>query len=73
MDQSKSQTEQCVPPDLMGLHLSAEEQEKLQALLYKHRAVFAVHEEDYGLTSTIQHVIPAGNAPPVGERYRQIP
>lgn len=60
-------------PDLTGLHLSTEELEKLQALLHKHRAVFAVHEEDYGLTSTMQHSIPTGNAAPVRERYRQIP
>lgn len=35
MDQSKSQTEQCVHPDLMCLHLSTEEREKLQVWLYK--------------------------------------
>lgn len=32
-----------------------------------------MHEEDYGLTSTMQHSIPTGNAAPVRERYRQIP
>ncbi|XP_078028159.1 uncharacterized protein LOC144464543 [Epinephelus lanceolatus] len=60
-------------PDLTGFDLSVEEKERLQTLLHKHRAVFANHDEDYGQTSTVQHVIPTGEAPPVRERYRQIP
>jgi len=45
----------------------------MQTLLHKHQAVFATHEKDYGRTSTVQHVIPTGEAPPVRECYRQIP
>lgn len=74
---SLQKSKQCVEknslPNVTDLGLSAEEREKLQTLLHKHQAVFATHNEDYGRTSTIQHAIPTGKAPPVGERHRQIP
>ncbi|KAK7888599.1 hypothetical protein WMY93_024159 [Mugilogobius chulae] len=69
----KPQPEQCVLPDLTNIDLPAEQKQRLHDLLYRHRAVFAQHDEDYGLTSTMQHEIPTGLAPPVRERYRQIP
>uniref|UniRef100_A0AAV2JK55 Uncharacterized protein n=1 Tax=Knipowitschia caucasica TaxID=637954 RepID=A0AAV2JK55_KNICA len=52
---------------------SKKQKERLQALLHKHRATFASSDEDYGLTTTVQHVIPTADAPPIRERYRQIP
>ncbi|CAL9695460.1 unnamed protein product [Knipowitschia caucasica] len=56
------QSEPCVLPDLTNSDLPAEQTWRLKDLLYKHRAVFAQHDEDYGLTSAMQHEIPTGIA-----------
>lgn len=35
--------------------------------------MFAVHEDDFGQTSVVQHQIPTGDAPPIQERHRPVP
>ena len=70
---NKMYAESNVLPNLNDLDLCTGSKERLQALLHKHRAVFATTDEDYGLTTTIQHVIPTTDALPIRERYRQIP
>lgn len=59
--------------DLTGVDLSPEQHAQLEALLIKYHSVFATSDEDYGRTSVVQHQINTGQAPPVRERYRQIP
>lgn len=72
-DKNEVCAEPSALPNLNDLDLCAEHKERLQALLHKHRAVFATNDEDYGQTTTVQHVIPTADAPPIRERYRQIP
>lgn len=56
-----------------GNGLSTFQQRQLLALLQKWEGVFAAHEEDYGRTGIVSHVIPTGDAAPIRERYRPIP
>ncbi|KAL2097871.1 hypothetical protein ACEWY4_007078 [Coilia grayii] len=59
--------------DLTGVDLSSAEQVQLKALLMRYHSVFAKSDEDYGRTGVVQHHINTGQAPPIRERYRQIP
>lgn len=47
--------------------------QRLNQLLDKHRAVFSVHDGDYGYTTTVTHCIPTGDAPPMKQRHRRVP
>lgn len=58
---------------LKGEGLSAEQQRKMDDLLQRWKAVFAVDEEDFGRTSIVRHSIPTGSAPPSRQRYRPVP
>ena len=57
----------------MGVDLSPDQRAQLTSLLAKYHAVFASSDEDYGRTGVVQHHIKTGQAPPIRERYRQIP
>ncbi|XP_042559955.1 uncharacterized protein LOC122128976 [Clupea harengus] len=59
--------------DVNNIDISPAQRLKLQELLHKHQAVFSCHDEDYGKTSTIQHVIPTGDAAPVRGRHSHVP
>lgn len=52
---------------------SLKQQEMISGLLAKHQKVFSEHEEDYGFTDRVLHVIPTGDAAPIRERYNRIP
>lgn len=58
---------------LEGDGLSPDEHQRLQQLLRKWSAVFAMHDDDFGRTNIVQHQIPTGTAPPCRERYRPVP
>lgn len=55
------------------LQFSTEQQEMIAKLLSKHQKVFSEHDEDYGYTDRVLHVIPTGEAAPIRERYNRIP
>lgn len=52
---------------------STGQQEMIAKLLAKHQKVFSEHDEDYGHTDRVLHVIPTGDAAPIRERYNRIP
>ena len=52
---------------------SPEQQQKVIKLLSKHQNVFSKHDEDYGHTDKVLHVIPTGDSAPIRDRYSRIP
>lgn len=52
---------------------SSEQQQQIELLLHKHQHVFSQHEEDYGYTDKVLHVIPTGDSAPIRDRYGRIP
>lgn len=73
---SKAQTEAVdasIPVNLSTEGLNETQHRQLRDLLQRFSGVFANHPEDYGQTDAVKHTIPTGEAPPIRERYRQIP
>lgn len=52
---------------------NTKQREQIIDLLAKHQNVFSQHEDDYGYTDQISHVIPTGNAAPIRDRHSRIP
>ena len=49
------------------------QRDEMRAMLTRWEKVFALHDEDFGRTDTVQHRIHTGEAPPVRERHRPLP
>uniref|UniRef100_A0A8C1X837 Gypsy retrotransposon integrase-like protein 1 n=1 Tax=Cyprinus carpio TaxID=7962 RepID=A0A8C1X837_CYPCA len=62
-----------VAVSLDPLQFSSKQQEMISDLLLKHQKVFSEHDEDYGHTDRVLHVIPTGDAAPIRDRYNRIP
>lgn len=62
-----------VAVSLDPLQFSTKQQEMISDLLSKHQKVFSEHDEDYGHTDRVLHVIPTGDAAPIRDRYNRIP
>lgn len=52
---------------------TVEQRQQITQLLQKHQNVFSKHDEDYGFTDKVLHVIPTGDAAPIRDRYSRIP
>lgn len=57
---------------LQGNNLGPDQQQQILQFLIRWRHIFSSHEEDYGCTDVVTHVIPTGDATPVRERYRPV-
>jgi hypothetical protein len=55
------------------VHLSSNDQEKLQELLTKYQDVFARSNDDLGQTDRVQHRINTGTAKPIRQAPRRLP
>lgn len=58
---------------LQGQGLTADQQDRLTAMLRRWGPVFSANEDDFRRTKAVLHQIPTGNAPPVRERHRPVP
>ena len=67
----------ALPQEIQALterdDLSETQKGELREMLEKWKEVFAVHDEDFGRTDTVQHRIPTGDAAPIRERHRPLP
>ncbi|KAL7852896.1 hypothetical protein SRHO_G00186810 [Serrasalmus rhombeus] len=72
---SATEGESCPAVNDLGdrRDLTPQQQGELQALLRKWNQVFAVDDEDFGRTDTVQHRILTGDSVPIRERFRPLP
>ena len=73
--QNRVSTEQLLPEvNLNNSALTADQKQKLQALLLTYHDVFSAHDQDYGRTDLVKHNIRTGDTLPIKQRaYRASP
>lgn len=59
--------------DLNSSILTESERERVHRMVKKHSKVFSTSDMDLGHATTVQHMIPTGDAPPIRQRHRRIP
>lgn len=62
-----------VAVSLDPLQFSSKQQEMISDLLSMHQKVFSEHDEYYGHTDRVLHVIPTVDAAPIRDHYNRIP
>ena len=62
-----------VPVNVDKESLSPAEARELASLLQRHQGVFSTDDNDFGMTTTVQHTIPTETTRPLKDRYRRVP
>ena len=62
-----------VPVNVDKESLSPAEARELASLLQRHKGVFSTDDDDFGMTTTVQHTIPTETTRPLKDRYRRVP
>lgn len=72
LNQISADVESDIPVNLEKAELTSEQEQRLHALLHKHKAVFSQHPSDLGCTDTVTHRIDTGEHPPIKQRHRRV-